>query len=133
MGRPVGIGVVGLGYWGPNLGRNMIELPSVHVRWICDVDRLALERVGERWPDLQRTRSYDDVLADADVEVVAIATPVSTHAPLAARALEAGKHVFVEKPLATSSHDAWALIGLAQAADLVLMPGHTFLYSRAVR
>jgi predicted dehydrogenase len=132
-GHPVGIGVVGLGYWGPNLVRNLVELPSADIRWLCDVDPPALEKIAERWPDLPRTRSYHDVLADPDVEAIAIATPVSTHAGLAGLGLEAGKHVFVEKPLATSSGDASALIDSARVAGLVLMPGHTFLYSPAVR
>jgi predicted dehydrogenase len=124
--------LVGVGYWGPNLARNLQELPEAELVWICDRDSRALEKIGRRYPGANVTTNLDDVLADDDVEAVLIATPVATHGPLAASSLEAGKHVFVEKPLAASSHDARALITLAAAVERVLMPGHTFLYSPPV-
>jgi predicted dehydrogenase len=128
----VRIAVVGLGYWGPNLVRNLYELPEAEVSYVCDARHEAFDRVGRRYPSLRRTTSYEEVLADPRVDAVAIATPVSTHYELAKRALEAGKHVFVEKPLAGSGDEASALAELAEAGGLVVMPGHTFLYSPPV-
>ena len=129
---PVRIAVVGLGYWGPNLVRNLHELPEAEVSYVCDGRAEPLEAIRRRYPAIGVTRSYDAVLNNPMIDAVAIATPVSTHFELAARALEAGKHVFVEKPLAGSSAEARELIDLAQALGLVLMPGHTFLYSPPV-
>jgi predicted dehydrogenase len=128
----LGVAVVGLGYWGPNLVRNLYELGDVEVVSVCDLDEEALASVGRRYPAVGRTRDVRDVLSDPRVEAVLVATPVSTHFALASAALDAGKHVFVEKPLAASSTEALELIGLAQRADRVLMPGHTFLYSPPV-
>jgi predicted dehydrogenase len=129
---PVSIAVVGLGYWGPNLIRNLHEIPGAEVAWICDLEPAALETIGKRYPAVRRTRNVEDVLADPSVEAIAIATPVSTHFMLAEAALRAGKHVFVEKPLAASSAEAIELIHMAETSSLVLMPGHTFLYSPPV-
>ena len=126
------IGVVGLGYWGPNLVRNLYELPEAEVAYVCDTRPEAFERVGRRYPTIAQTTSYDELLEDPSLDAVAIATTVSTHYELARRALEAGKHVFVEKPMAGSSAEALALIELAADRRLVLMPGHTFLYSPPV-
>src|SRR5438067_13845623 len=97
---PVGVAVVGLGYWGPNLLRVLGDNPDADVRWICDLDRDRLARYRRRYPGARVTTRLERALADADVEAVMIATPVHTHYDLAAQALEAGKHVFVEKPLA---------------------------------
>lgn len=130
--RPVGIAVVGLGYWGPNLVRNLHEIDLADVRAICDRRPEQLTAVGRRYPAVAATTDFDQVLADETVEAVAIATPVATHAELATRALDAGKHVFIEKPLAASFDEATALIDLAQSRGLVVMPGHTFLYSPPV-
>jgi predicted dehydrogenase len=130
--EPVRIAVAGLGYWGPNLVRNLQELPDAEVACICDVELEAVERVGRRYPGIRQTDRFEDVLADPDVEAVAIATPVGTHYPLAATALRAGKHAFVEKPLAGSSAEAASLVELAERSGVVLMPGHTFLYSPPV-
>jgi predicted dehydrogenase len=127
----VRIAVVGLGYWGPNLVRNLHELPGASLELVCDTRPEALTQIAKRYPGLRTTTDFCDVLS-SDVEAVAIVTPVGTHAELAAAALEAGKHVFVEKPLASSSREAEALIALASSADRVLMPGHTFLYSPPV-
>ena len=129
---PLQIAVVGLGYWGPNLVRNLHELPEAHVAAVCDADPSRLETLRVRYPAIPGTTSFDAVLEDRTIEAVAIATPVSTHADLCARALEAGKHVFVEKPLAATSEEAEGLITLAENSGLVLMPGHTFLYSPPV-
>jgi predicted dehydrogenase len=128
----VRVAVVGLGYWGPNLVRNLMELEGADLRWVCDLSEPTLENIGRRYPTARRTQELDEVLMDDDVEAVAIATPVSTHFRLVSAALEAGKHVFVEKPLAASVAEAEELIELAEDVDRVLMPGHTFLYSPPV-
>ena len=123
--------VVGLGYWGPNLVRNLHELSHVGSVYVCDVRRERLEAITRRFPAVV-IASYEEVLANDAIDAVMIATPISTHYGLAASALEAGKHVFVEKPLAASSAEAASLIDLARERDRVLMPGHTFLYSPPV-
>jgi predicted dehydrogenase len=125
--------VVGLGYWGPNLVRNLHEVPGAEVATVCDLRPDALAGITRRYPAVQTTPSYADVLADDRIDAVVIATPVSTHFPLADAALAAGKHVFVEKPLAASSSESLALIERAERQGLVLMPGHTFLYSPPVQ
>jgi predicted dehydrogenase len=129
---PVRVAVVGLGYWGPNLVRNLHEVPEADLVAVCDLDQAALQKIGQRYPAVHTTRAFDELLADDTIEAIAIATPVSTHSPLAAAALEAGKHVFVEKPLAASAAEGLTLLELATDADRVLMPGHTFLYSPPV-
>jgi predicted dehydrogenase len=129
---PVHVGVVGLGYWGPNLIRNLNELDTAELGWLCDLDASRLQKFGRRYPAVRCTRSYEEMLADPELEAVAIATPVSTHHPLAMAALEAGKHVFIEKPLAASVAQAEELAAFASARHLTLMPGHTFLYSPPV-
>jgi predicted dehydrogenase len=131
--RPVSVGVVGLGYWGPNLTRVLSDAPDAELRWICDLDPQRLERFQRRYPAVRATSRIDDVLHDPDLDAVVLATPVFTHAGLAWASLRAGKHTFVEKPLATSSASATDLIELAGARGLTLMCGHTFLYSPAVR
>src|SRR5262245_5887254 len=130
--QAVRTGVVGLGYWGPNLIRNLQELQASELSWICDLDEARLEGIGRRYPAVRRTRSYEEMLSDPALEAVAIATPVSTHCPLALAALRAGKHVFIEKPLADSAQHAEELAQVADERGLVLMPGHTFLYSPPV-
>jgi predicted dehydrogenase len=124
--------VVGLGYWGPNLLRVLNDIPSVDVAWICDLDPRRLERFSRRHPAARTTSRLEDVLEDPRVDAVVIATPVFSHHALAGAALAAGKHVFVEKPLAPSSDLADELLSTADSSDLVLMCGHTFLYSPAV-
>jgi predicted dehydrogenase len=130
--EPVRTGVVGLGYWGPNLIRNLQELEAAELRWICDLDQARLEPLARRYPAARSTQSFDELLADPELEAIAIATPVSTHYPLALAALQAGKHVFIEKPLAASSAEALELVRVAERRGLLLMPGHTFLYSPPV-
>ena len=129
---PVRTAVVGLGYWGPNLVRNLQELPDAELVTVCDLREDALQKIGLRYPSVTTTTDFADVLADERIEAVLIATPVSTHFSLASAALRSGKHVFVEKPLAVSSAEVVALIDLADELGRVLMPGHTFLYSPPV-
>lgn len=126
------VAVIGLGYWGPNLVRVLHELPDVEVAYVCDLAEEPLRRIGKRYPAVKTATESATVMSDPDVDAVVIATPVSTHAALAKAGLEAGKHVFVEKPLARSSQEALELLELAQRSELVLMPGHTFLYSPPV-
>jgi predicted dehydrogenase len=127
----VRLGLAGVGYWGPNLLRNASEIEGIDVLAVCDVDPVALERQARRYPRVGRTREFDDLLR-APIDAVVLATPIATHFELARRALEAGKHVLVEKPLASSVAEAEELRHLADEHDLVLMPGHTFLYSPPV-
>ena len=129
---PVRVGVVGLGYWGPNLARNLQEIEQAELAWLCDLREDALDRLGRRYPAARTTTSYEEMLADETLDAVVVATHVSSHFALAGAALEAGKHVFVEKPLAASSAECEALMTRADAAGRVLMPGHTFLYSPPV-
>ncbi len=131
-GERLTVALVGLGYWGPNLIRNLHEMPQVGALWACDLRTERLAAITSRFPTVMPTTSYEAVLGNSTIDAVLIATPISTHHALAAAALRAGKHVFVEKPLAASSQDALALIELAEARGLVLMPGHTFIYSPAV-
>jgi predicted dehydrogenase len=132
-GEPVGMAVVGLGYWGPNLLRVLGENPNADVRWICDLDAERLARYPRRYPNARVTTQFERVLDDPDVQAVVLATPVHTHHALAAQAILAGKHVFVEKPLAQSSEKADDLAELAADRDRTLMCGHTFIYSPPVR
>jgi predicted dehydrogenase len=130
---PVGLAVIGLGYWGPNLLRVLGDNLDAEVRWICDLDTDRLEKYRRRHPSARVTTRLERVLTDPDVDAVIIATPVHTHYTLAAKALAAGKHVFVEKPLAPSSELADELAELASVRQRILMCGHTFLYSPPVR
>jgi predicted dehydrogenase len=127
------VGVVGAGYWGPNLIRNLAELPGSPLAAVCDTRPERLEYVRARYPAVALYPSLDALLARAEVNAVVIATPAETHARLARQALDAGKHVFVEKPLATTSADCLDLARRAAAGNLVLMVGHTFLHNDAVR
>jgi predicted dehydrogenase len=127
------VGVIGLGYWGPNLLRVLADDAAVDVRWICDRDRERLVRFHRRYPATAPTTRVEDVLEDPEVEAVVIATPLCTHFDLASASLAAGKHTFVEKPLAPSCALADELIQRASGAGRVLMCGHTFLYSPPVQ
>lgn len=129
---PVRIAVVGAGYWGPNLIRCASASAQAELVTVCDLAADRLADVERHYPGVSTTRRFEDVLADEAVEAVVVATPISTHHRLTRAALSAGKHVLVEKPLATSEDDALDLVQLAARSDLVLLPGHTFLYSPAV-
>lgn len=131
--EPTRVAVVGLGYWGPNLTRVLAENEDVEIAWICDLDRERLKKFRRRHPGARATTHFSRVLHDPAVDVVIIATPVHTHHELASQALRAGKHTFVEKPLADSAALADDLIAEAEANGCVLMCGHTFLYSPPVR
>ncbi|HEY5294707.1 MAG TPA: Gfo/Idh/MocA family oxidoreductase [Gaiellaceae bacterium] len=124
------VGVVGLNYWGPNLVRNFAALSDLS--WVCDLDEQHLAPIAERYPSARATTSFDDLLADDSLDAVVIATPVPTHYALAKQALEAGKHVFVEKPPAMRAAEMDELVQLAAKQDRVLMPGHLLLYHPGV-
>ena len=130
--RVVRTGVIGLGYWGPNLARNLADHARSELSWLCDLDPKTLAKAAARYPGVRTTTDIGEMLADPDLDAVAIITPVSTHHALAIAALGAGKHVFVEKPLAASSDEASDMMRQADRAGLVLFPGHTFLYSPPV-
>jgi predicted dehydrogenase len=128
----VAVGVVGLGYWGPNLARNFASLPDADLRWCCDADEPVRERVASRFPGTRFTADLDELLADPALDAVVLATPVPTHAALAVRVLEAGKHCFVEKPLAQSVAEAERAVEAARASGQVLMVGHLLQYHPGV-
>ncbi len=129
----INIGVIGYGYWGPNLVRNFVEAPGAQVVLVCDhrPERLALAE--SRYPGMKTTTSVKDMLDNPAVDAIAIATPVSSHFELALGALQAGKHVLVEKPLTETSDQARRLIEEANRRNLILMVDHTFIYTGAVR
>jgi predicted dehydrogenase len=127
----VNVGQAGLGHWGKNLVRNFDELADL--TWICDSDEARRAEFGARYPNARVTASFEEMLADDDLQAVVIATPVPTHHPLAKQALEAGKHVFVEKPPAMRAAEMEELVRLADECGLVLMPGHLLLYHPGVQ
>jgi predicted dehydrogenase len=129
---PVQVGVVGLGYWGPNLARNFDRLPGAALRWICDGDEEKRARWAPQFPSTKVSADFDELLADPELDAVVVATHVPSHPVLAQRAFEAGKHVFVEKPLAQSVTEAEQVVAAAQDAGRVLMVGHLLEYHPGV-
>ncbi|MBX7246438.1 MAG: Gfo/Idh/MocA family oxidoreductase [Candidatus Sumerlaeaceae bacterium] len=127
------IGIIGCGYWGPNLIRNFSSVKGSQVKYICDLDAERLAVVHEQFPACQPTTDYKTLLADPELDAVAIATPVFAHHRLAIDALNAGKHVFIEKPLASSVAEAEEIVALAREKGLVLQVDHTFVYTSAVQ
>lgn len=133
MSDKLNIAVVGCGYWGPNLARNFDALPDCNMRLVCDTDEERLAHMKQTYRDVETTTSFEDVVTRADIDAVVIATPIHTHYPLAKRSLLAGKHTFVEKPLASSVAQCEELIEISDSMGLTHMVGHTFLYTPAVR
>jgi predicted dehydrogenase len=129
---PIGAAVVGYGYWGPNIVRNILERPELRLLGLCERDPARTTEFSRRHPDVRVEAELEELLLDPRIEAVMIATPPRTHHALARIALQAGRHVLVEKPLAASVEEAEDLIELAAEMDRVLMPGHTFLYSPPV-
>ena len=127
------IGVIGCGYWGPNLMRNFAENETAQLRWLCDTDEERLKAMGRRYPAASTTNDYQKLLADPELDAIAVVTPVATHYPLTKAALLAGKHVLVEKPLTATAREAEELIAIAEQNRLTLMVDHTFVYTGAVR
>ena len=131
--RPVGIGVIGYGYWGPNLVRNFSEAASSRVVAVSDLREHRLAEIHSRYPTIKTTTAHRDLIDDPAVDAVVVATPVSSHFDLAMEALLAGKHVLVEKPLASSAREAALLVETAARLDRTLMVDHTFVYTGAVQ
>lgn len=127
------VGVIGCGYWGPNLIRNFMQLSRSDVVRVADLDESRLKRMKELYPTIEITKDYMDIITDTRIDIVAVATPVKTHYKLASEALSAKKHVFVEKPMTASVKEAEDLIALAEKNQRKLMVDHTFLYAAAVR
>lgn len=129
----VNVAVVGCGYWGPNLVRNFLVATDCCMKLVCDLDRSRLEHLQRLYPSIKTSDSFQEVLDQDEIDAVVIATPVRYHYEMARRALDAGKHVLVEKPMATSVKQCLELVELAKSKGLVLMVGHTFIYAPAVR
>jgi predicted dehydrogenase len=130
--REIKVGVIGCGYWGPNLIRNFNENYHTALKYACDLEQERLERIKLRYPSVIPTNNYKNLLRDEEVQVIAIATPVHTHYTLAKESLEAGKHVLIEKPLTRNVREAEKLAALAQKKNLILFVDHTFIYTGAV-
>jgi predicted dehydrogenase len=133
MKEPIAVGVVGCGYWGPNLVRNFKALPNCNLRAMCDVSEARLKHLRSLYPDVEGMTDFEHLLNGAGLDAVVIATPVKNHYLLAKASLLAGKHALIEKPMASSSAECEELIEIAERKGLVLMVGHTFLYSAPVR
>ena len=127
------VGIIGYGYWGPNLVRNFVEVPGAEMSVVCDLRPERLAQVKAHYPTVETTTKYQDILDNPHIDAVAVATPVSTHFELAMQALKAEKHVLVEKPMTKTSEQAVRLIEEADRYNRVLMVDHTFLYTSAVR
>ena len=125
---PLRVGVVGLGYWGPNLARNFDRLGESELVWICDASEEATARWAPSFPGVRVASRLEELLEDPSLDAVAIATPVPTHAELAMQVLDAGKHCFVEKPLATTVDDAERAVAAAERSGRILMVGHLLEY-----
>jgi predicted dehydrogenase len=129
MKEPIVVGVVGCGYWGPNLVRNFKGLTNCHLRAMCDTSEARLKHMRSLYADVEGITDFDHLLNGVGLDAVVVATPVKYHYPLAKASLLAGKHTLIEKPMASSSAECEELIEIAQRKGLVLMVGHTFLYS----
>lgn len=133
MKRRLVVGVVGCGYWGPNVIRNFFEHPHVDLRYICDLSTTRLELMETRFPTAKLVTDFNVLLNDSELDAIAIATPVHTHYELTRQALAANKHVLVEKPLCSKPHECLDLISMAEERRLILMVDHPFVYQGAVR
>lgn len=131
--KDIKVGVIGCGYWGPNLIRNFNENYHTDIRYACDLNHERIDRVKLRYPHINITTKYKELLRDEDILAVAIATPVFTHYKLVKESLEAGKHVLVEKPLTSTVREAEKIVNLASKKGLVLLVDHTFIYTNAIR
>jgi len=127
------VGVVGYGYWGPNIVRNFSRLTSATVAWVCDINPKTLQEIPLIYPTVKTTNKFNDLLRDPSLDAVVIATPTSTHLPLARLAIEAGKHVLVEKPMTLTAKDAQVLVSYAKRKKRILMVDHTFIYTPAIQ
>jgi predicted dehydrogenase len=133
MEKVLKVGVAGCGYWGPNLIRNFSQLPDCRVKVVCDTEENRLKHMKKLYPSVDTTKVFEDMVKDKDMDAIVVATPVHLHYELAKKSLLAGKHTFIEKPMATSSAECEELVNLAAKKKLTLMVGHTFIYSAPVR
>lgn len=129
----INVAVIGCGYWGPNLIRNLVSIPASRVKYVCDLSPERLIHIKNLYPDVLTTSDFSDILDDDEIDAVFIVTPVRKHFGLAMQALMKGKHTFIEKPLAASTEECRILIAEAEKRSLTLMVGHTFIYSPPVR
>jgi predicted dehydrogenase len=127
------VGLVGCGYWGPNLVRNLRQTPECQLKTVCDTSESRLHHMCRLYPEVTMTNQFSDLLQDSDLDAIVIATPVRFHYEMAKAALSLGKHVFIEKPMARTVAEGQELLALAEQRGLILMIGHTFLFSPAVR
>lgn len=132
MKSKVRIGVIGVGYWGPNLVRNFSEIEESEVVWVCDMREPRLTYITQNWPHVRQTSHYEEIITDDSVDAVVVATPVETHFGIARAVLRSGKHVFIEKPMTHNSQEAKELLGIAENSMLKIGTGHIFLYHPAV-
>lgn len=133
MKKTINVAVVGCGYWGPNLIRNLYSLPDSKLQYVCDLDKKRLAHMKSLYPNVEAVTDYDAMLADKSLDAVLIATSVRFHYDMAKKSLLAGKHTFIEKPMASSGEQCEELVDIAKSKGLILMVGHTFLYSAPVR
>src|SRR2546425_9932439 len=133
MSKQIKVGVVGCGYWGPNLVRNFRSLPDCSLKMMCDISEQRLDHLRSLYPEVKGEVDFSHMLNGAGLDAVVIATAVKMHHPMAKASLLAGKHTLIEKPMASSSGECEELIEIARKKELVLMVGHTFLYSPAVK
>jgi predicted dehydrogenase len=131
--KQIQVGVVGCGYWGPNLIRNFRQLGDCHLKSLCDTSETRLAHMRRLYPEVAMVRDFSDILNDPELDALAIATPVRFHFDMAKAALAAGKHVFIEKPMCRTRAEGEELVAFAEKNDRVIMVGHTFLFSPAVR
>jgi len=132
LSAPVCVGVIGVGYWGPNLVRNFSQLKGASAKWAADLSQDRLDHMAGVYPSLRTTTDYRQILDDPEVDAVVIATPANTHARLATESMRAGKHVFVEKPMANSSEECRQMLAVAEETGRQIMVGHTFLFNNAI-
>ncbi len=130
---PIRTAIIGLGYWGPNVLRNFAAQEDCEMVWACDLKEENLRKIKSRYPSIATTTNYEDILQDASIELVIIATPTSSHAPLALQALKAGKHVFIEKPMTGTMDEARAIVEAAKRAGKHVFVDHTFMFAPAVK
>jgi predicted dehydrogenase len=133
MNKQINVGVVGCGYWGPNLIRNFRTIPNCNLKVMCDLSEERLAHLATLYPEVASETSFDRLVGNHGLDAIAIATSVRSHFPMAKKCLQAGKHVLIEKPMACSTVECEELIALAQRQGVVLMVGHTFLYSEPVK
>lgn len=129
----INVGLIGVGYWGPNLAKSFELTQNATIKWLCDLNKEQLQRIANRYPDARATFDLQDIINDSSVDAVAISTPAGSHFKIALQMLEAGKHVLVEKPITVDSQQASRLTELAERKGLTLMVGHVFEYNSTIR